>query len=389
EEPFLPPLRSVNRGEVHAREAEDPPELIGARRPEAGEVVVEQDVRAGDPVLHRSESAGPFLHLRSAVNLDATQIAQGTIADEPEIDEIRGDFRSRVQVLHFVPDERHLPPSEGLEDVRSHPGAVTEFDRVPVVPGSAIEEREQAVPAVVVVQKRRELDHEGRDLRSQLADRPEKTIEGLPGRTKRILMGDEAGELRGEQEGPGNGVAPRSNRLRGRNRVERRVDLHEVEHLAVQPEEIGLRRLSRVEGADPEFVRVADAPDAQVHGPAHRGGGRWFLRTRGRRILCVPLSRGMSPRGATPHGRTRSSFTYRTPSPTSPKRICFFTPWARRTARLISGHAPRWPFGTTWTRYLAWCVSGSPSYARKWEPYLRPDLEITPRPVRSSQTRRR
>src|SRR5439155_15062852 len=119
------------------------------------------------------------------------QIAQGTIADEPEVDEIRGDFRSRVQVLHFVPDEGHFPPSQGLEDVWSHPGPVTEFDRVPVVPGSAIEEREQAVPAIVVVQKRRELDHEGRDLRSQLANRPEKSIQGLPGPTKRIHLSDE------------------------------------------------------------------------------------------------------------------------------------------------------------------------------------------------------
>src|SRR5439155_26884069 len=73
-------------------------------------------------------------------------------------------------------------------------------------------------------------------------------------------------------------------------------------------------------------------------------------------------------------GLTRSSFTYRTPRPTSPKRICFLTPWASRTARLISGHAPRWPFGTTWTRYFARWVSGSPSYPRKCEPYLKPDL---------------
>src|SRR5207247_1435337 len=224
--------------------------------------------------------------------LDVAQVAQGTIADEPEVDEIRGDFRSRVQVLHFVPDERHFPPSQGLEDVRSHPGAVTEFDRVPIVPGSAIEEREQAVPAVVVVQERRELDHEGRDLRSQ---------------------------------------------------------------------ESGLRRVSRVEGAHPEVVRVADAPDAQVHGPPIEAEEDGSCAPEGDESGDVPLSRGMSPRGAAPHGRTRSSFTYRTPSPTSPKRICFFTPWARRTARLISGHAPPWPFGTTWTKYLAWCVSRSPS----------------------------
>src|SRR3989440_567300 len=192
EEPFLAPLRRVNRAEVHAREAEDPPELIGARRPEAGEVVVEQDIRAGDPVLHRSESAGPFLHLRGAVNLDPAQVAQGTIADEPEVDEIRGDFRGRVQVLHFVPDERHLPPSQGLEDVRSHPGAVTEFDRVSVVPGRAIEERKQAVPAVFVVQERRGVGHQGADLPAPLPRPPEKNNEGLPGRGEGSLIGEGA-----------------------------------------------------------------------------------------------------------------------------------------------------------------------------------------------------
>src|SRR5437016_11934963 len=143
-------------------------------------------------------------------------------------------------------------------------------------------------------------------------------------------MGDEAGELRGEQEGFRNGVAPRSDRARGRNRVERRVDLHEVEHLTIQSQEIGLRRVSRVEGAHPEVVRVADAPDAQVHGPPIEAEEDGSCAPEGDESGDVPLSRGMSPRGAAPHGRTRSSFTYRTPSPTSPKRICFFTPWARR-----------------------------------------------------------
>src|SRR5207244_3121808 len=268
-----------------------------------------------------SESASPFLHLRGAVNLDAAQVAQGTIADEPEVDEIRGDFRGRVQVLHFVPDERHLPPSQGLEDVRSHPGAVTEFDRVPVVPGRAIEEREQAVPAVVVVQERRELDYEGRDLRSQLADRPEKSIEGLSGRTKRILMGDEPGELRGKQERLGNGVAPPSDRVRGRNRVERRVDLDEVEHLAVKPEELGLRRVTRVEGTHPEVVRVADTPDAQVHGLPIEAAEDGSCAREADGSADGPLSRGMSPSGATPHGRPRSSFRYRRQPPASSTRV--------------------------------------------------------------------
>src|SRR5205807_7960979 len=103
----------------------------------------------------------------------------------------------------------------------------------------------------------------------------------------------------------------------------------------------------------------------------------------GRRADVPPL-RGTWRQLGGSQGRTRSSFTYRTSEPTSPKRICFFTPCASRTARLISGHAPRCPFGTTWTRYFAWCDSGSPSYARKCDPYLKPVLEITPRAVRSS-----
>src|SRR5207247_575088 len=137
--------------------------------------------------------------------------------------------------------------------------------------------------------------HECSDRRSQLGERSEESIEGLPGRTKRILMGDEAGELRGEQEGFRNGVAPRSDRARGRNRVERRVDLHEVEHLTIQSQEIGLRRVSRVEGAHPEVVRVADAPDAQVHGPLMEAEEDGSCAPKDGGSGGVPLSRGMSP----------------------------------------------------------------------------------------------
>src|SRR5256885_4557776 len=56
------------------------------------------------------------------------------------------------------------------------------------------------------------------------------------------------------------------------------------------------------------------------------------------------------------------------------KSIFFFTPFASRTASLISGPAPRCPFGTTLTRYFAWCDSGSLSYARTCDSYLNPVL---------------
>src|SRR5207237_285646 len=114
-------LRRVDRREVHAREAEDPAELVGARGAEPGEVIVEEDKGARDAVLDRLQARSPLLHLRGPVDLDAAKIAQGAVADEPEVDEIRGDLRQSVQVLDLVPDESGLPASKRLDGRPPHP----------------------------------------------------------------------------------------------------------------------------------------------------------------------------------------------------------------------------------------------------------------------------
>src|SRR5207302_2235253 len=98
-------LRRVDRREVHAREAEDPAELIGARGAEPGEVIVEEDKGACDAVLDRLQARSPPLHLRGPVDLDAAKIAQGSVADEPEVDAIRGDVRPGAQVLDLAAGE--------------------------------------------------------------------------------------------------------------------------------------------------------------------------------------------------------------------------------------------------------------------------------------------
>src|SRR5438105_8438977 len=120
-------LRRVDRREVHPREPEDPAELVGARGAEPGEVIVEEDKGACDAVLDRLQARSPLLHLRGPVDLDAAKIAQGSVADEPEVDEIRGDLRQGAQVLHLVPDEGDLPASKRLKDLRPHPRTVAEF----------------------------------------------------------------------------------------------------------------------------------------------------------------------------------------------------------------------------------------------------------------------
>src|SRR5437660_604709 len=354
-------LRRVDRREVHPREPEDPAELVGGRGAEPGEVIVEEGKGACDAVLDRLQARSPLLQLRGPVDLDAAKIAQGAVADEPEVDEIRGDLRQSVQVLHLVPDESDLPASKRLEDLRPHPRTVAEFHGVPVVPRRVVEERQDAIHPVVLVKERRQLHQEGRDLRAQLADRRVEPIEGLAGRPHRILVRDHPRELRGEQERIRHGVPPGSDGRGRRDRVEGGIDLDEIEHLAVELQELRLRRVARIEGPDPEVVGVPDAADAKLHGGAHGGGGRRLLRMTPAAVLTYLHLEVRGDNSEESQGRTRSSFTYRTSEPTSPKRICFFTPCASRTARLISGHAPRCPFGTTWTRYFAWCDSGSPS----------------------------
>ena len=129
-------------------------------------MIVEEHEGASDAVLDRPQARGPLLHLRGPVDLEAAEIAQGSVADEPEVNEIRGDLRQGVQVLHFVPNERDLPASQGIEDLRPHPRAVTEFHGVPVVPRCAVEEGENPLHSVVLMEERRQLHQERRDLRA-------------------------------------------------------------------------------------------------------------------------------------------------------------------------------------------------------------------------------
>src|SRR5207247_4453857 len=103
-------------------------------------------------------------------------------------------------------------------------------------------------------------------------------IEGLAGRPHRVLVRDHPRKLRCEQERIRHGVPPGSDGRRRRDRVEGGIDLDEVEHLAVELQELRLRRVARIEGPDPEVVGVPDAADAKLHGRAHGGGGRRLLR---------------------------------------------------------------------------------------------------------------
>ena len=79
-------------------------------------------------------------------------------------------------------------------------------------------------------------------------------------------------ELRCEEEVWWHGPAPAVCHLRGRDVVERRIDLDETEHLAVEMEEIGLRGVSRIERPDPEVVRIPDATDPKLHDLRTSGG---------------------------------------------------------------------------------------------------------------------
>ena len=79
-------------------------------------------------------------------------------------------------------------------------------------------------------------------------------------------------ELRCEEEGWWHGHTPAVCHFRGRDAVERRIDLDETEHLAVAMEEIGLRGVSRIERPDPEVVRIPDAADPKLHDLRTSGG---------------------------------------------------------------------------------------------------------------------
>src|SRR2546422_582635 len=140
---------------------------------------------------------------------------------------------------------------------------------------------------------------------------------------------------------------------------------------------------------DLEVMSVIDAafPDARTAVKRLRKAGhRVFVSTNATEANARGAPAVLPGRG---QGRTRSSLMYRTVSPAAANRRDFFTPCASRTARLTSGHIPRYFSGSAWTRYFACVRSGSPSYARKWEPYLNPVFATIPRAFRSSYTSRR
>src|SRR5437867_2902884 len=133
----------------------------------------------------------------------------------------------------------------------------------------------------------------------------------------------------------------------------------------------------------PEGRRARGVP-VPPDGPGGEASGADGPRVR---VRDPPAPRGPPAiRAGRGQGRTRSSLMYRTESPAAAKRRDFFTPCASRTARLTSGHIPRYASGSAWTRYFAWVRSGSPSYARKCEPYLKPVFATIPRAFRSSYT---
>src|SRR3990170_4713514 len=104
-----------------------------------------------------------------------------------------------------------------------------------------------------------------------LGHRAKEPVQGLLRPPELFLVRDDLRELRGERKAVRDKSLPFTRHLRGRDSVEARVDLHEVEDLPIRLQELFWGRVAGIERPAPLRVGVPDAPDLPFHGPAMAG----------------------------------------------------------------------------------------------------------------------
>src|SRR3990172_1150545 len=238
-----------------------PPE-VHARGAEAGEVVVEEYVHLGDRVANLDDLRVPPLDLRAAISLErARELRQAAVPDEAE-----------VHVVALGPAQSDPAVGEPRIRLRREPRAVAELDRVPVARGELVDERLERWAARPDREPGRQLHHERTQFRPEDRDRGEEPSKRVLDVDELLVVRDQPWELGGESERFGRGFEPRAGHVLRRDRVERGVDLDDVEHASVERQVIGRLRAVRIEGSDPFWVRP---PHASY---AHKCHGRSYSR---------------------------------------------------------------------------------------------------------------
>src|SRR5256886_13185666 len=240
-------------------------EFVDATRPEARVMVVEEDEGTFHGALRLLELLVPRAHLGRLVLLDLLEFRNLAIPNHPKVHLVRRHLARCPQILIPGPDHRDIPVAQELVHILLEPRFVPELDCVRVLRDLEVSnEILHQGPVGIELDRGRQLRDQGTALLPQLLRRRVEPAEVLDDLLELLLMRDSLGHLHREKESRRRGLVP-AFRHRGPGiPVEGRVDLDTVEDARVKPEVVGLRRVRRIESAEPVVVSPAAAAHTQL-----------------------------------------------------------------------------------------------------------------------------